>query len=703
MNDTITIDGVVYSADKKVLIKYPEENQEKTFYIPDFVEEIGGNCFVDNSTVEYIFIGNNVKKIGARAFGFYNLNVKKIFIPDSAVELVDEIFGKGVDDGGDFYFIDIVGGEKGSAIEKYCNERGIPFVAFDSTKVEEFCSLSIEELKALAKRQAEEEREWLIEESESGYQVHFLDGVLTFTALEKTSHEVAIKPTRILLNQFRRKMVKGVIIGNGITELADWAFDDYENLERVHIGADVHKIAPKTFCGRENGDSCGCESLSAFVVDENNKWYKSVDGVLFTCDMQTLVRYAPAKADLAYQVDARVREIGELAFMRAKNLQCLYLGENCVSIGALAFLNAFSLKHVYFANGAIRWAEEQFPFIEMMGYDRPYRLGIIFGGANGSEVQQVCAGEGEYFHVIEENEIEDFLAVPVPEKDEDKYMQDCLKMMIVSKDGTLEQVGEFGDELIFPEGVVRTRYRINLSKCKKVVIPSTMEDIWIEGLDGPAPDLKEFVVSPDNELYDTSDGHLFHIYDLIAYAPGAKNCGVIPEGAGAVGRVAFRLIPSPIEKLYIPDSVDYIQSKGTIGCGWFYEAEVSPDNIEYKAIDGSIYTIDGKELVCAKISANGFVVPEGTEVIAEGALYDVSGSVTIPASVKKIEDVSGFGRNVKTMITPKGSYAAWHVMNYKRMFPIEIVYEGETEPYGPKEKEENEKAPLPDFSDDFLF
>ena len=36
----------------------------------------------------------------------------------------------------------------------------------------------------------------------------------------------------------------------------------------------------------------------------------------------------------------------------------------------------------------------------------------------------------------------------------------------------------------------------------------------------------------------------------------------------------------------------------------------------FKTIDGSIYSIDGKELVRAKISANGFVVPEGTEVIA---------------------------------------------------------------------------------------
>ena len=105
----------------------------------------------------------------------------------------------------------------------------------------------------------------------------------------------------------------------------------------------------------------------------------------------------------------------------------------------------------------------------------------------------------------------------------------------------------------------------------------------------------------------------------------------------------------------------------------------------------------------AKISKNGFVVPDGTERIAEGALYDVSGSVTIPASVKKIEDVSGFGRNVKKMITPKGSYAAWYVMNYKRMVPIEIVYDGEVEPYEPNEQEEESKRPLPDVFGGFMF
>ena len=38
------------------------------------------------------------------------INKIEIKIEDILEELVGEIFGKGVDDGGDFYFIDIVGG-----------------------------------------------------------------------------------------------------------------------------------------------------------------------------------------------------------------------------------------------------------------------------------------------------------------------------------------------------------------------------------------------------------------------------------------------------------------------------------------------------------------------------------------------------------------------------------------------------------------
>ena len=227
MSETITIDGVVYSEDKKTLIKYSEEKKEERFYIPDFVEEIGVVCFSDTDYTRYIIIGKNVRKICDRALGDqFKFVIKQIYIPGTVTELEGEIFDCGVDDGGVYYSIEIVGGERGSAIERYCNERGIPFVVFDSSEIETFYSLSPDELKELARRQSEEEREWVIDESEKGYQICFSDGVLSFDALVNTAEDIIITPTRIQLNKFRRKMVKKVIIGDGITGISDFAFAD---------------------------------------------------------------------------------------------------------------------------------------------------------------------------------------------------------------------------------------------------------------------------------------------------------------------------------------------------------------------------------------------------------------------------------------------------------------------------------------------
>ena len=71
-------------------------------------------------------------------------------------------------------------------------------------------------------------------------------------------------------------------------------------------------------------------------------------------------------------------------------------------------------------------------------------------------------------------------------------------------------------------------------------------------------------------------------------------------------------------------------------------------------------------------------------------------------TVKKIEDAHGFGRNVKRMITPKGSFAEWHVTDSRRMFKIEIVYDGEAEPWEP-DMAKDEKPTLPDFSNGLFF
>ena len=130
---------------------------------------------------------------------------------------------------------------------------------------------------------------------------------------------------------------------------------------------------------------------------------------------------------------------------------------------------------------------------------------------------------------------------------------------------------------------------------------------------------------------------------------------------------AFRLLPRPLEKVYIPSSVEHIEVSWH---EWFYEAEVAQDNPWFRSIDGSIFSADGKNLVCAKISLEGYRVPGGTEVIGDKALCTVHGTVFIPESVSKIESENGLGRFVTAIRTTKGSYAEQYAKDHG--IPVEF-------------------------------
>ncbi len=64
----VEIDGNLYSADRKVFLKYREKEGEKNFTIPDFVEEIGKYAFDKNQNLQTIEIGKGVEKINSFAF-----------------------------------------------------------------------------------------------------------------------------------------------------------------------------------------------------------------------------------------------------------------------------------------------------------------------------------------------------------------------------------------------------------------------------------------------------------------------------------------------------------------------------------------------------------------------------------------------------------------------------------------------------------
>ena len=64
----ISENGVVYTVDKKKLIKYPAGKACDIFHVPNEVEEIGECAFADAKNVSGIYIGKNCRSIKENAF-----------------------------------------------------------------------------------------------------------------------------------------------------------------------------------------------------------------------------------------------------------------------------------------------------------------------------------------------------------------------------------------------------------------------------------------------------------------------------------------------------------------------------------------------------------------------------------------------------------------------------------------------------------
>lgn len=175
----IVEDGVLFSKDKKKIIRYFRHDGGDTYRIEDCVEEIAEGCFAEVPGLRRIDIGKGVKKIGYRGLSSDgSIFLEKVYIPPTVTELCGEIFDSGGADSGMYYPVSIVGGAAGSVIEEYCYERGIDFIVVSEDAVEDFYATSVDDLKERLKKQIENEKEFFVDEHEKGYQAKFCDGVL---------------------------------------------------------------------------------------------------------------------------------------------------------------------------------------------------------------------------------------------------------------------------------------------------------------------------------------------------------------------------------------------------------------------------------------------------------------------------------------------------------------------------------------------
>lgn len=128
-----------------------------------------------------------------------------------------------------------------------------------------------------------------------------------------------------------------LILSDHVKDIEYTAFWDCDNLERMKIGKGLEKIPIYGLIG-------DCAKFKGFEVDEENKYFKAIDGDLYTRDGD-FVYYAIGKKEETFTVPFGASKIGPNAFSCCKYLRSVTIPEGVEEIGESAF-SFMSLREV---------------------------------------------------------------------------------------------------------------------------------------------------------------------------------------------------------------------------------------------------------------------------------------------------------------------------------------------------------------------
>ena len=124
---------------------------------------------------------------------------------------------------------------------------------------------------------------------------------------------------------------KEYVIPKKVRAIFNFAFRNNPEVETIFLPAKIEKIGIGAFLD--------CKNLSAIVVDEENPYFCSEDGILYNKDKTCLIQFPANKPCTEFQVPLSVREIAPYAFSLCKNLTSIVLHDDIQQIGLCAFIN----------------------------------------------------------------------------------------------------------------------------------------------------------------------------------------------------------------------------------------------------------------------------------------------------------------------------------------------------------------------------
>ena len=311
-----SLDGVLFSKDKKTLIKCPE-GKSGVYTVPVGVTTIGTNAFGNCSKLTGIALPNSLLEIDQYAFRL--TNIASMTIPSSVITIYNDVFlgntsltSLTFDDAGDWYSTNDQqalrtrsGGTSASLGVATTNaaafKNGNNDYYYKAVATSQNVAAFVQKVAALTGDST----------VKLEGQIKQTDLAAIYKAIKEASHKVKLDMsgatglTSLPKDAFSQcSNLQEIILPEGIASIGNQAFGACSDLESVSLPASVTSIG---------SDAFNSPSLLSVNVDQGNAVYSSVDGVLFSKDKKTLI-FCPKGKSGTYVVPDSVKVIGPSAF-----------------------------------------------------------------------------------------------------------------------------------------------------------------------------------------------------------------------------------------------------------------------------------------------------------------------------------------------------------------------------------------------------
>lgn len=168
--------------------------------------------------------------------------------------------------------------------------------------------------------------------------------------------------------------LKEIIIPDPVTKIDDMAFNGCLDLEKIQLNSNLNKIGKNAFKDCQSlseiyipqkvnnigaGIFRGCSGLKSVIVDPKNKFYKTVDNVLFNKNKSSLICYAVNDGKTTYEIPDSVMFICDWAFYNSE-LQHIVIPDSVTEIGEGAFCNCTELQELVLPDSITRIDDSAF-------------------------------------------------------------------------------------------------------------------------------------------------------------------------------------------------------------------------------------------------------------------------------------------------------------------------------------------------------